>query len=282
MPHSLYLGSGIIQPRLLEHDVKHGYVEAPLPQLENSSSSDNEKEELYRPSLSAIKSCLKYSITELSVSLFTFALFVNSAIVITAGASLYGVPDIGEASLFSIHELLSTSIGSIAGTVFALALLLSGISAGIVCTIAGQMVSEGALNWRLRPWLRRLVTRSISIIPSIVIAAAVGEDGLTATLNGSQVALSIALPFVSAPIIYFTARNKFMTVLVPSLDVDETSGANGDLDDNETPTTDGTTREQENSVKMRNHWITTTFAVIIWLIVATLNIANIVLLGLGK
>merc|ERR1711939_1199470 len=94
MPHSLYLGSGIVQPRLLDFDAKHGL----LPE---------------RP-------------------------------------------------------LLSESISRGAGTVFALALLLSGVSAGIVCTITGQMVCEGALNWRIRPWLRRLITRGISIIPSIV------------------------------------------------------------------------------------------------------------------
>ena len=127
---------------------------------------------------------MKYSILELSVSLFTVALFVNSAIlIIVAGASLSSVSDIGDATLFSIHDLLSTSLAPAAGTVFALALSFSGISAGIICTIAGQMVSEGALNWSMAPWLRRLITRSISITPLIIIAGAVGKDGLTAALT---------------------------------------------------------------------------------------------------
>ncbi|SPQ26905.1 1258400c-e2fd-4b82-a97e-6920b85d39bb [Thermothielavioides terrestris] len=216
MPHSLYLGSGIVQSRLYEYDSKAGLlppipVESPAPSVFNDSSDSYRKE--YIPSLAAIQHSLKYSVAEVAFSLFTFALFVNSAILIVAGASLYSTPgeDL-EADLFGIHDLLSASLAPAAGTVFALALLFSGISAGIVCTIAGQMVSEGALHWTLRPWLRRLVTRSISIAPSIVIAAAVGRKGLDAALNGSQVALSISLPFVSAPLIYFTSVDRYMMV----------------------------------------------------------------------
>merc|ERR1712000_729935 len=210
MPHSLYLGSGVVQARLREFDVKSGR----LPVLSSNSSSSSLNSVKYRPSLPAIRNCLGYSIL----------------------------------------ELLSSTIAPVAGTIFALALLLSGTSAGIVATIAGQMVSEGALNWKLAPWLRRLLTRSISITPSIIIAAAVGRDGLSAALNGTQIALSVILPFVSAPLIYFTCRNKYMTV----------------------STDDG------GSVKMRNHWITTVFAVLIWLIIVVMNVSLLVLVGLGK
>lgn len=198
MPHSLYLGSGIVQPRLFHYDLKHNHV-AVRPSTTSSKP-------LYQPSLAAIKFCLKFSIAELAISLFSFALFVNSAILIVAGAALYGVPGADEASLFSIHDLLSSTIAPAAGTIFALALLFSGISAGIVCTIAGQMVSEGALNWTIAPWMRRLITRCISITPSIIIAAAVGKNGLTDALNGSQVALCVALPFITAPLIYFSKQ----------------------------------------------------------------------------
>jgi metal iron transporter len=194
MPHSLYLGSGIVQSRLQEYDIKAGLVSP------SNQSAESEKQPYY-PSLGAINFCLKYSVAELAISLFTFALFVNSAILIVAGASLSSNTSAVTADLFGIYHLLSSSIAPAAGTVFALALLLSGISAGIICTIAGQMVSEGALNWTLAPWLRRLVTRSISITPSIIIAGAVGREGLNAALNGSQVALSVILPFVSAPLI---------------------------------------------------------------------------------
>lgn len=250
MPHSLYLGSGVVQARLREFDVKLGH----LPALSSNSPYSSLNSVKYRPSLPAIRNCLSYSIVELAITLFTFALFVNSAILITAGASLSDNSLAQDADLFGIHDLLSSTLAPVAGTIFALALLLSGTSAGIVATIAGQLVSEGALNWKLAPWLRRLLTRSISITPSIIIAAAVGRDGLTAALNGTQIALSVILPFVSAPLIYFTCRNKYMTV----------------------STDDG------GSVKMRNHWITAAVAVLIWLVIAVMNVALLVLVGLGK
>ncbi|KAJ4293882.1 NRAMP-like transporter smf-3 [Collariella sp. IMI 366227] len=170
MPHSLYLGSGI-------HSLKYSILELAL-------SSSHSPSSLTPPSSS-------------------------SPVQASTTTPPRPAPPL-EADLFGIHALLSTSLAPAAGTVFALALLFSGISAGIVCTIAGQMVSEGALRWRLRPWLRRLVTRSISIAPSIVIAAAVGREGLDRALNASQVALSVALPFVSAPLIWFTSRERFM------------------------------------------------------------------------
>jgi len=270
MPHSLYLGSGIVQPRLLDYDQKHGFVAS----FDNASPSEKQT---YYPSLPAINFCLKYSIAELAICLFTFALFVNSAILITAGASLSGSTNASDADLFGIYHLLSSSIAPAAGTIFALALLLSGVSAGIVCTIAGQMISEGALNWTLAPWLRRLLTRSISITPSIIIAGAVGKEGLSAALIGSQVALSVVLPFVSAPLIYFTCRNKYMTVRSHGVaDRNDEERVDGD----EIATVQG--RQVENGVKMRNHWITASFAVIIWTIIAAMNVANLVLLGKGE
>ncbi|KAF5642415.1 manganese transporter [Fusarium tjaetaba] len=270
MPHSLYLGSGIVQPRLREYDVKRGLV-PPRPSPSSTGNQVSEKT-YYIPSLEAIQSSLKTSIAELAIALFTFALFVNSAILIVAGASLYGNQDAVDADIFSIHDLLASSISPAAGILFALALLLSGITAGIVCTIAGQVVSEGALNVKMRPWLRRLMTRSISITPSIIIAGAVGRSGLNAALNGSQVALSIVLPFVTAPLIYFTSRNKFMTV--------RSGPARLHVEGQSTLMTGQ--RNDEDDVKMRNAWYTTAIAVVIWLIIAIMNVANLVLLGKGQ
>ncbi|KAJ6038046.1 hypothetical protein N7460_007817 [Penicillium canescens] len=174
MPHSLYLGSGIVQPRLREYDERSRLLPRQLTSR-YSVLDDGIDKGYYVPSLGAIKHSLTVSILELAISLFTFALFVNSAILIVAGASLYNNPDALDADIFGIHDLLSNSISPAAGMIFALALLLSGVSAGIVCTVAGQMVSEGALNWKIKPWLLRLVTRSISITPSIIIAGAVGR-----------------------------------------------------------------------------------------------------------
>ena len=258
MPHSLYLGSGLVQARLHDFDAKAGNTPP------TSAAEQENSKIIYRPSLAAIRSCLTYSTAEVGISLFTFALFVNSAILIVAGASLSSDSAAESADLFGIHHLLAKTIAPVAGTIFGLALLLSGTSAGIVCTIAGQMLSEGAFNWTIAPWLRRLLTRSISITPSIIIAAAVGKDGLSAALNGSQVALSVCLPFVSAPLIYFTCRNRYMVV----------GGA---------PNQDSDEMEVElEVVKMRNHWLLSAVAVVIWLVIAIMNVSLLVLVGLGK
>ncbi|KAA8648739.1 hypothetical protein EYZ11_008051 [Aspergillus tanneri] len=260
MPHSMFLGSGVVQSRLKDFDVTQGYVDASVC----IGSTGGEVE--YRPSLHAIRGCMKYSIIELTLSLFTFALFVNSAILIVAGASLYGTSGADDADLWGIHNLLSKSISSAAGLVFALALLLSGISAGIVCTMAGQMVSEGMLNWSIQPWLRRLITRSISIIPSIIIAGAVGKDGLNKTLTASQVVLSVILPFVSAPLVYFTCRNRYMTVPAERISYGQEPG-------DQVP---------QEGVKMRNNYLVSGIAIAVWLIIAVMNVALLVLVGLGK
>ncbi|KAK1833695.1 transporter smf2 [Podospora conica] len=279
MPHSLFLGSGIVQPRLFDYDAKHGLL-PPTPSRASSPSNDTSEKTQYIPSLPAITHCLKYSILELAISLFTFALFVNSAILIVAGASLHSSDsaDLDTKDIFSIHALLSTTISPAAGTIFALALLLSGISAGIVCTIAGQMVSEGALRWRMRPWLRRLVTRAISITPSIIIAGAVGRQGLGDALTASQVVLSSVLPFVTAPLIWFTCLNRYMTVRpgrMADFRVEEEAGrgvfarrrwAGG----------------AEGGIKMANSWWLAVLAGLVWLVIAVMNVANLVLLGLGK
>ena len=258
MPHGLYLGSGVVQSRLKEFDVTAGNHRA-----DQSAGREDEKE-AYIPSLAAIKSCLTYSIVELILTLCIFALFVNSAILIVAGAALSSTEGADSADLFGIHNLLSTTMAPIAGTIFALALLLSGTSAGIVATIAGQLVSEGAINWTIPPWLRRLVTRSISITPSIIIAGAVGREGLSAALNGSQVALSVVLPFTSAPLIYFTCRNRYMTV--HALEAREGEEASDGVPE----------------LKMRNHKALSIFSMVIWLVITVMNVALLVLLGLGK
>lgn len=258
MPHSLYLGSGIVQARLRDFDTTAGHFETP------STAVILDDKSVYRPSLAAIKSCLNYSIVELAMSLFTFALFVNSAILIVAGASLSSTPGAESADLFGVHDLLSKSLAPAAGTLFALALLLSGTSAGIVCTIAGQMVSEGALNWTTTPWVRRLITRSISITPSIIVAGAVGKEGLSAALNGTQVALSVILPCVSAPLIYFTCRNRYMTV-------NDARGEEGE-----------DVAEAVEGVKMGNHWAACVLALLIWLVLVIMNVSLLVLVFMGK
>ncbi|TWU77696.1 hypothetical protein ED733_008330 [Metarhizium rileyi] len=272
MPHSLYLGSGIVQPRLREFDIKHGLLPDELASAETSAANDEVLDRgTYIPSQAAIQHSLKYSITELALALFTFALFVNSAILIVAGASLYQNPDALEADIFGIHDLLARSISPAVGTIFALALLLSGVSAGIVCTIAGQMVSEGAIKWKLKPWLRRLITRSISITPSIIIAGAVGRSGLNTALTASQVVLSSVLPFATLPLIYFTSRSRYMTVPPGMARYYHEAHGQGRLAINSAA-----------GANMANPWYVVILAILVWLVITVMNVANLVLLGLGK
>lgn len=282
MIHSLFLGSGLVQPRLRDYDVKNGYVN--LNKIVNDDSyndsglnsySDEEKKKLkqkqyekeadffyheYKPSYKAINYSLKYSIVELAISLCTLALFVNSAILIVAGATMYGTPEAMDADLYIIHDLLSRSIAPAMGTIFMIALLFSGQSAGIVCTIAGQVVSEGHINWTLKPWLRRLITRSISIVPCLIVSACLGRDGMAIALNISQVIISILLPPLTAPLIYFTCSKKFMKVKLGQ--DDEVNGKKVDhVDEN-----------GDRFKYMTNNWVTTVCAVVVWVLVSMLNI----------
>jgi metal iron transporter len=263
MPHSLFLGSELCQPRLRQFEINQGL--APLRDATDDSMTGGNT--TYQPSIASLRTCLKYSIFELTTCLFTFALFVNSAILIVAGAALYDDSSAASADLFGIYHLLSKTLAPAAGTIFALALLLSGTSAGIVCTMAGQIVSDGFLNWTLAPWLRRLLTRGISITPSIIIAAAVGKKGLDTTLVASQVVLSVILPIVSAPLIWFTCRKHIMTI---------PSGSRA------TATQGNETGRTDQGVNMQNGWFVTVLAVLIWLVLVVMNTALLVLLGLGK
>ncbi|KAI0973247.1 natural resistance-associated macrophage protein-domain-containing protein [Xylaria arbuscula] len=290
MPHSLYLGSGVVQSRLRDYDQKRGL----LPDESSGYTTEDSKtgdKTYYVPSFAAIKYSLKFTYTEVAVTLVTFALFVNSAILIVAGASLYGTSNAADADIFSIHDLLSSSISPFAGVVFALALLFSGVSAGIVCTIAGQMVSEGALRWRVRPWLRRLITRSVAITPAIIIAGAAGRERLNDALNGTQVVLSIVLPFVSAPLIWFTCFNKYMVarpglgarVRVDGKDISSSDSAGSTADLSGASDAElGPGAADDVVVKMANPWYISVLAILVWLLIVVLNVANLVLLGRGS
>lgn len=257
MIHLLFLGSGLVQPRLREYDLDHGYMH--LPQVEDASEKAEAVQEYlyaeYTPLYYAIRHCFNYLIAELCVTLLTVALFVNAAIVVLAGATLYGTLEAVDADLYSIHQLLLDSLAPVVGTIFMLALLFSGQSAGVVCTIAGQMVSEGHLRWTVRPWIRRLATRSISIVPVLIISLCVGKDGLSAALNVSQVVISILLPPLTAPLIYFTCSKKIMRVRKPREQCE--------LDEPE-------------YWQLENSWLTTVVVVLIWLFIAVLNVYSIV------
>lgn len=245
MPHSLFLGSALVQPRLKDYDEKHNvkqnqnllsagsalgyhqpsstpldYVSPPhspshptipitrIRRISNGSMLIHK----YKPSYAAIKYCLNYSYVELVLSLFIIAVFVNAAILIVAGATLFGKPDAEDADLLSIYEMLVYYISPTAGLLFALSMLFSGQSAGIVCTMAGQIIAEGFINWSIEPWKRRIITRVIAIVPVIIVIGIMGREGVAKVMNSSQVVLSFILPIVSAPLIYFTCNKKYMTV----------------------------------------------------------------------
>lgn len=228
MPHSLFLGSALVQSRLKEYDIQNEIlieqdevdgelidVQSELPATTNKFRSISDGSSLagkYRPSYRAIQYCLNYSYIELVLSLFLIAVFVNSAILIVAGSTLYGKPDAEDADLLSIYEMLSYYISPAAGLIFALSMLFAGQSAGIVCTMAGQIVSEGFINWTIKPWIRRIITRILAIIPVSVVIIILGREGISKIMNSSQVVLSFILPVVSAPLIWFTCKKEFMVV----------------------------------------------------------------------
>lgn len=270
MPHSLYLGSGLVQPRLREFDINHG----------NYKQTD-ENHLNYKPSIDAINDIMDYTIVELMISLFTVALFVNSAILIVSGSTLVGEKD---TDLFSIYNLLSTHLSKFAGLIFVLALLFSGQSAGIVCTLAGQMVSEGFLHWTLPPTLRRLITRSVAITPCLVLVLVAGRSGLSGALNASQVILSLLLPFVSAPLIYFTSSKEIMKINLANDCHDESIRLMdvGDSAVGDDSATDDELHEQPQYKDMSNSVLTNVFAVLIWCSISGLNFFLLFSFASGK
>ncbi|MCK6417651.1 MAG: Nramp family divalent metal transporter [Alphaproteobacteria bacterium] len=180
MPHNLYLHSAVVQTRAFDQ------------------SSAGKRE--------AIRFCTIDTVVALS-----FALFINSAILIMAAAVFHerGLTDVAE--IQHAHELLAPLLGTAAAsTLFALALLASGQNSTITATLAGQIVMEGFLQLRLPPWLRRMITRLLAIIPAIIVTALYGESGTADLLILSQVVLSLQLPFAIIPLIQFTGSRMLM------------------------------------------------------------------------
>jgi len=180
MPHNLYLHSSIVQTRAF------------------GSSVRNRRE------------AIRYAIFDSTVAL-GFALFINAAILILGAAAFHtrGLNNVAE--IADAYKLLSPVLGvSLASTIFACALLASGQNSTLTGTLAGQIVMEGFLQIRLKPWLRRLITRSIAIIPAIVVIGFAGEGKVTWLLILSQVVLSFQLPFAVIPLIQFTGDRSKM------------------------------------------------------------------------
>ncbi|MBA2707407.1 MAG: Nramp family divalent metal transporter [Gemmatimonadaceae bacterium] len=174
MPHNLYLHSSIVQTRRYEQNTEGKKV------------------------------AVKFAFIDSTIAL-TFALFINSAILIVAAATFHTSGNSNVAEIQDAYKLLTPLLGVGASAVFALALLASGQASTITGTLAGQIVMEGFLNIRLRPWLRRLITRSIAIVPAAIVAIIYGESGTAKLLVLSQVILSMQLSFAVFPLVMFTS-----------------------------------------------------------------------------
>jgi manganese transport protein len=162
------------------------------------------------------RDAIKFATIDSTVALM-FALFINAAILIVAAATFYthGRNDVAE--IQEAYKLLTPLLGATgASTLFALALLASGQNSTLTGTLAGQIVMEGFLNIRLRPWLRRLITRLIAIVPAVVVTIISGEKGTTNLLVLSQVILSLQLSFAVFPLVIFTSDKVKMGEFVNS------------------------------------------------------------------
>jgi len=159
---------------------------------------------------------VKFAFLDSTIAL-SFALFINAAILIVAGATFYSTGRTDVAEIQDAYKLLTPLLGvSGASTVFALALLASGQNSTITGTLAGQIVMEGFLNIRIRPWLRRLITRLIAIVPAALTAIFFGESGTAKLLILSQVILSLQLSFAVFPLVQFTSDRAKMGEFVNS------------------------------------------------------------------
>jgi manganese transport protein len=192
MPHNLYLHSALVQSRKLQKD---------------------------EPS---IRSAIRFNTIDSIVAL-TVAFFVNAAILVLAATVFFGKESViasgGQLVRFgadsdwirvaylTLAPLLGTAAAS---TLFAVALLASGQSSTITGTLAGQVVMEGFMHWRIKPWVRRLITRTLAILPAVLIIGLRGDSSVTDLLTLSQVVLALQLPFAMLPLLHFTSSGKRM------------------------------------------------------------------------
>ncbi|WP_185859577.1 Nramp family divalent metal transporter [Blattabacterium cuenoti] len=180
MPHNLYLHSSIIQTRD------------------------------YPRTIEGKKMAIKYATIDSTLSL-SLAFFINAAILIISAATFHKAGHTEVADIMHAHKLLTPILGSsLAGVFFALALLASGQNSTLTGTLAGQIVMEGFLNIRLKPWIRRLITRLIAIVPAMIASIVYGEKGTAELLIISQIILSVQLSFAIVPLVYFTGDSKKM------------------------------------------------------------------------
>lgn len=187
MPHNLYLHSSLVQTRAYERNDE------------------------------GRKKALRWATVDSTLALM-LALFVNASILIVAATVFHATGQGDVASIEDAHALLAPALGvGLASTLFAVALLASGLNSTVTATLAGQIVIEGFLKLRLKPWLRRLITRAIAIVPVIFVIGMYGEHETGKLLILSQVILSAQLPFAVIPLVRFVADKRKMGKLVAPL-----------------------------------------------------------------
>jgi len=189
-PAMLYIAVGILGATVMPHNL---YLHSSIVQTRQYDETTEGKREAVR-----------FAFIDSTIAL-SFALFINAAILIIAAATFHTSGHSGVGEIQDAYKLLTPLLGAGASTVFALALLASGQNSTLTGTLAGQIVMEGFLNIRLRPWLRRLITRAIAIIPAAIVAIMYGESGTAKLLVLSQVILSMQLSFAVFPLVMFTS-----------------------------------------------------------------------------
>ncbi|MGD0911492.1 MAG: Nramp family divalent metal transporter [Terracidiphilus sp.] len=195
-PDMLYIAIGILGATVMPHNL---YLHSSIVQSRNYKRTPDGKREAIH--MANVDSALALSI----------ALFVNAAILIVAAAVFFRSGHFEVAAIQDAYKLLSPLVGAAsASTLFAIALLASGQNSSITGTLAGQVVMEGFVNLHVSPWLRRLITRSLAIIPTIIVVAITGEAGTEKLLILSQVILSLQLSFAVIPLVLFTGDRALM------------------------------------------------------------------------
>jgi len=195
-PAMLYIAIGILGATVMPHNL---YLHSSIVQTRDFGESTAHKRE-----------AIKFATIDSTVAL-SLALFINSAILIMGAAVFHenGMNNITE--IQEAHKLFTPMLGtSLASTLFALALLASGQNSTITATLAGQIVMEGFLQIRLKPWLRRLITRMLALIPAFIVCLMYGASGTAQLLILSQVILSMQLPFAVIPLVQFTSSKMLM------------------------------------------------------------------------
>src|SRR4051795_12556952 len=201
-PEMLYIAIGIIGATVMPHNL---YLHSSIVQTRAFERSDEGR-----------RDAIKWATTDSTIALM-LALFINAAILIVAASTFHAKGHADVAEIGQAFELLSPLLGlGIASTLFAVALLASGLNSTVTATLAGQIVMEGFLRLRMPSWARRLVTRGVAIVPVVVVTALYGERGTGQLLVFSQVILSMQLPFAVIPLVRFVSdRRKMGDFVIP-------------------------------------------------------------------